>query len=477
MKTKKTTTTLDPEKDGLHVDNGKIVGCNGNIFARTILKKYDLILTDGDRFYLYGNGVYKFQEPILLSRKLRRFLHEYEPDCWTEGIERTYMAGLRREAPYVRKLDSKRNFFNALNCMVGLKTLKMYPHDSKYQSTIQPPIVYDPQATCPIFMDMLDKIFLGDAELIDLVQEIFGYCLSTSVAGQRFFLFIGEGANGKSTLIDCLKWVVGDENYSCVPLRDLNNSFKCYALVDKLLNVVTENETDGKGFNSEALKAITTGDAITVEKKYADSFTYEPFCKMVFATNDFPFSRDHTDGLTRRIVAIPFRAKFKAKKDVPEEQNNGEHIFAADKFLKKKLEAEKSGILTWALQGLKRLRKNGMEFTDAEAARNLGRDYREEIDPTLRFIRENIVQATLDERITNNDLRETFKSWATVEGHSGLARKTSPKIMADLKKALSENGLRFEIGKSENRYISGIKFKMKRSTRNVFAEEEADDES
>ena len=477
MAIKKAPVNLNPEKDGLYLDNGDIVGCNGNKFARTIIKNFDLILTDGDRFYLYTSGVYVYLETIHLSRKLRKFLHRYQQDCWTEGFERVYMAALRRVAPYIKKMDAKRGYLNVRNGMVGLKTFTLYEHDPTFRSAIQLPILYDPKARCPIFLKMLDQIFLGDKALIAVVQEMFGYCLTTSVSAQKFFLLIGEGSNGKSTLIDCLKWIVGKQNYCAVPLKDLNNSFQRYALVDKLLNVVTENEADGKGFNSEALKAITTGDSIMVEQKYHDAFPYEPYCKMAFAMNEFAFSRDHTLGLTRRIVTIPFRAKFKDSRSMPETQNEDDHFFVADKDLKKKLATEKSGILTWALHGLKRLNQNGMEFTDSEAVRNLGREYREEIDPTLRFVREHIRQGTLDDRITNNDLRETFNSWANSEGHSGLARKTATKIMADLKKALSDNGLRFQIGKSEDRFISGIKFHLIRRRSSPFDEEEAVDES
>lgn len=477
MAINKNPINLDPEKDGLYVDNGKISGCNGNVFARTILRKFILVLTDGDRFYLFNGSVFVYQEPIRLSRKLRRFLHRYQADCWSEGIEKTYMAGLRREAPIVAKMDTKRGYINLRNGMLGLTTFKLHPHDPKFRSTIQLPIDYNSNASCPIFLATLDQIFLGDKDLIAVVQELFGYCLCVSVAAQVFFLLIGTGSNGKSLLIECLKWIVGKENYCCVPLRDLNNSFKCYALVDKLLNVVSENETDGKGFNSEALKAITTGDSIMVEQKYRDAFTYSPFCKMVFAMNEFPFSRDHTLGLTRRIIAIPFRAKFKNKRDVPDEPNADDCIFVADKRLIKKLEAEKTGILNWALEGLKRLRHNEMEFTESEAVTNAHREYREEIDPTLRFVREHIVQGTMDDRITNNDLRETFNTWAGTEGHTGLAKKTSTKIMADLKRALSDNGLRFKIGKSEDRYISGIKFHLIGRRRTIFDEGDEPDES
>lgn len=468
MANKGNNKLLDPEKDGLYLSDGKITGCNPNVYSRTILQEFDLILTSGNRFYLYDDGKYVYQDENRLSRLLRDFLHTYQPDCWTIGIEKTYIAGLEREAPREDKLDADRRFLNCQNGMVGLKSLKIYQHDPKYRSTIQLPMDYNPQACCPAFLKMLNQILLGDEDLIAVVQEMFGYCLTTNVKAQKFFLLIGEGANGKSTLIDCLKWIVGAENYSCVSLQDLNNPFNRYSLVDKLLNVVTENEIDGKSFNSEALKSITTGDSITVERKYHDSFAYEPFCKMVFAMNDFPFSRDHTTGLTRRIIAIPFRAQFKSAKDVPDDQGPGPRVFVADKFLKSKLEKEKEGILAWALQGLKRLRANKMEFTEAQAARNLEREYREEIDPTLRFVREHIKQGTISDRITNNDLRETFKSWAEREGHSGLARKTSTRLMSDLKKALTDNGLRFEIGKSGDRHISGIKFHMIRRPFSTF---------
>ncbi len=58
---------------------------------------------------------------------------------------------------------------------------------------------------------------------------------------------------------------------SSVTLNNLNAKFTRAQFYGKVVNISTENETSN--FNSEALKAITSGDPIQIENKYERLFT------------------------------------------------------------------------------------------------------------------------------------------------------------------------------------------------------------
>lgn len=138
----------------------------------------------------------------------------------------------------------------------------------------------------------------------------------------------------------------------CLSLSDLESSFKRLSLVGKTVNLVTENETGRKGFNTGIFKQIVSGDTVTAEVKHGDIFTFQPKCKMVFAMNSLPHTTDKSKGLYRRLVILPFDVTFSGEND--------------NKMLEEELRQELDGILAFALKGLKRLRANNFEFTQSE---------------------------------------------------------------------------------------------------------------
>jgi putative DNA primase/helicase len=53
------------------------------------------------------------------------------------------------------------------------------------------------------------QTFDGDRELIEFVQRCAGYSLTGSQREQCFFLLVGAGRNGKSTLVSILEQLLG----------------------------------------------------------------------------------------------------------------------------------------------------------------------------------------------------------------------------------------------------------------------------
>jgi putative DNA primase/helicase len=100
--------------------------------------------------------------------------------------------------------------------ILDLRNFELKKHSYKFYSGVQVPITYDPEATYPNFEAFLNDIFDQDQERIDLIAEIFGYCLTTSTKAEQIFLFYGKGSNGKSMLIHVLKSLGGGRNTSDV---------------------------------------------------------------------------------------------------------------------------------------------------------------------------------------------------------------------------------------------------------------------
>lgn len=433
-------------------DEGRVSSLNGNIFARYILHRLKLIYTEGGFFYQYSNGVWTRIEHNQLSRRLRNLVHEFAPDFWTKRREDLYLEALKREAPN-KRLNIDRNVLNLENGMFDLSEYTLLPHNPGYLSSIQLSISYDENAVCPRFDEFLLSVFEGDKSLIRVVHEIMGYCLTAETSAQKAFFFYGQGSNGKSLLTEIIMNLCGIQNTSAIPLADLEKPFARYELVDKLLNISTENEVTGSGLNAGPFKAIVTGDHIQVEKKFEQSFMYRPFCKLIFSLNNLPYSRDKSWGFQRRLLAIPFNRTFRT--------TDADYKNYTD--LRADLLNELPGILNRSLLALKRLRKNNYIFSKSKAIEKLQLEYKHLQNPYSQFVAEVIKQGDETDTITNETMHRVFEKWCENNGHKKIASGGHLKRLIEIKKALKDAKIDFGDGKGHKsggkRYLSKINLK------------------
>jgi putative DNA primase/helicase len=122
-------------------------------------------------------------------------------------------------------------FLNLENGLFDIKTYQIKPHTPAVLSTIRLNVTYDANATCPLWEEAVHTI-VGDAEYIQIIQEFFGLCMTRETYDKALFL-IGEGSNGKSTLLDVLKGILGDDNTCEVQLEQLEKSIMWHSFITR----------------------------------------------------------------------------------------------------------------------------------------------------------------------------------------------------------------------------------------------------
>jgi P4 family phage/plasmid primase-like protien len=423
---------------------GQFTGVNGNVYARHILQSFSYMMTEGQRFHKYEEGVWNAMDSMAIQREQYAFFQKHLADEWNSMIENSYMTVLKRVTDHVPKTDQDKRYLNLSNGMLDLEAYKLEAHDQKFYSTIRIPIKYTPIAKCPKFRKFLRDVFEGDEERIRQAQEIMGYVLTADTKAQKAFILYGFGSNGKSVFAEILKALVGEQNTSSVTLKDLNNPFSRYDLVGKTLNIATENEIDEKGLNTESFKGIVTGDSIYVDIKHEQGFNYAPFCKLVFALNTLPYSRDRSHGFYRRLLILPFTRQFSEME--------------ANRHLKDELLEELDGILLFALEGMQRLRQQNYVFSESVAAKAALEDYRQDVNPLYAFFEDRIQVTPEMGRVGKVELREEFNAWCYRNGHKRMAEMSARAFWKDFKRLLTEEGVQFDDRVKSNGvdYIVGI---------------------
>lgn len=447
------TTILSSQESemGFYLTKNNMRRFDFNKYAKYISQKYTLICVDTKTYYIYHNGVYFPLNYHRLTAMMYKTLMSVS-NIWNTGLEENYTRALEHYCQYDGLLNPLKNLINLKNCMFDTHSFVASPHNPKYYSTIQLAVNYDENAICPEFMNFLKSVFADDDEIISVIQEIMGYCLTADTKAQCFFIFYGSGANGKSVLCNTIKKLVGKNNYSAVPISDLNHSFSRADLQNKMLNISTENESsNGKPYNSQYIKAISGGDEIKAEFKGKDVFSFAPFCKLIFAVNTLPNFNDKTYGFLRRIKIIPFTQNFSI--------DDG----TADIHLEEKLEKELSGIFNWAVKGLKRLRDNNYKFSYSSAMQSELQKYNELINPYVAFWDECILYTPDNDNVktSKKHLYEAFQHWCLKNNHINSSKVTARKFWIELNDVIIQKRLKpFKFKKTDGgtRFVMGIDF-------------------
>lgn len=120
----------------------------------------------------------------------------------------------------------------------------------------------------------------------------------------------GVGGTGKSTLLEVLIKIVGEEFTSNVLLDQFGNRFIFANMLGKYLNIGDDNGKNDELQNVGTLKSIITGNRVTIDRKNISPIEVRIFAKQLFATNILPYI-DFTDGgIMRRLNIIPMNKVF-----------------------------------------------------------------------------------------------------------------------------------------------------------------------
>jgi putative DNA primase/helicase len=233
---------------------------------------------------------------------------------------------------------------------------------------------YDHDARCTLWLRFLGDVLEGKQDLIDLLQEWFGYCLTSDTSFQKLLWMHGVSGAGKSTVATILQRVIGGQNVVRFDLWDLAAPFGLSPFLNKTLAISADAHL---GHTSQAeqvmakLKQISGDDETSVNRKNKEILeSIKLTTRFVILTNEFPTFSDASEALTRRAMFIPFNRSF---------------VGQEDPTLLGRLTAEIPGITMWALEGLGRLLQRG-RFADATSADEITNDFRRLQSPVLAFV-------------------------------------------------------------------------------------------
>lgn len=309
---------------------------------------------------------------------------------------------------------------------------RLMPFDRNYVYLTKSPVNYKrhpikPRLTAPdgYLWDVdswISDLFNGDQDVIDLMWQIIADCLQPNISRHKSVWFVSEkGNNGKGTLGQLIKNLLGEGNYSSLSVADFNHEFAKETLLGVMANIADENDVGTYLESAKDFKASITGDDININRKHKDILRLK-FCGTnIQMMNGLPTTKDKTDSFYRRILPVPFLKSF---------TNNGERKYIKTDFI------NQNEVLEYVLH--KALSLDFDEFIMPLVSSQLLAKYKEDNNPVLNFwneLKDEFVWDLLPTRF----VYDLYKQWRIMDNPSGKTLR-SREFYSDLIPIIESQG-------------------------------------
>lgn len=310
-------------------------------------------------------------------------------------------------------LDSRSHLIGFVN---GVYDLKMHifrdgmPDDYIFHSTKLNYAPFNPSAPeITEIYDFFNKIFTIES-VKNYVLDVLSCILDGSIAQERFYIFTGQGSNGKSRLLDLVQKTIGD--YYCIlPIALLTQKRAASNSAQSELErtkgrrfAVMQEPSEQDKINIGFMKELSGNDRILTRGLYKEPFEFKPQFKMILTCNELPEVPSDDGGTWRRIRVIEFTSKFVENPTKPRE-------FSMDLELSDKFERWAETFMSLLIERHKGINPNAIP--EPMEVRIATESYKNNNDIIGQFINDKIEidKNSPDDRIGIANLYNEFRLW------------------------------------------------------------------
>jgi putative DNA primase/helicase len=369
----------------------------------------------------------------MLADHVHKPAETMSPPCWLDG----------RAGP------DPHNIMSCENGLLDVVTRKLIAPTPAFFTTTMIPVSFKPDAKPPAkweqYLEQVTTSPSGEKRphLRAALCEMTGYLLSSDTSLHKLFQLYGPTRSGKGTFMRVLNALIGPQNISNASIGDLSEKYGCENLLNKSVCMVTDADTGDRrevGKAAANINRISGGDPVDVRRMAKPALTSVKLgVRFVIGMNHLPNFGSHAAALLARLNIFPFDNSFEGREDFK---------------LTDKLLAELPGVLNWALEGLRTLRKRGT-FEEPPESREIKERLTGLSSVAAGFIRDMCVVSPKS-RIDANVLFAAFNDYVTANKGRGLSAEDFAEAIRDLTKGAARRGQRGHAG-SGGRVFWGIR--------------------
>ena len=270
---------------------------------------------------------------------------------------------------------------------------------------------YDDAEPVPIVDEYINQLTDNDPDYRKRLLEILAHPLIVNKEFKRlmgkFFIFVGDGGNGKGSLLYIIRKIFNSKNCTGLSIKDMTDERYFSTMSGKLCNL--GDDLHDQPINAEQmkkLKNISTCDFVATRDLYKQSREVELTTSLIFTSNHILKSFEKGNSYKRRVDWLPMFTK-------PKNKNK--------RFLSEVTsEAALQYWLRLIVEGYFRLYENE-EFTNSEIVERFNNKYHEENNSVLQYLEDYDKSYFLNRR--SPEAYEEYEIWAEENGSNVQSRK------------------------------------------------------
>lgn len=241
----------------------------------------------------------------------------YKADISDKEVSQLFM-GVKLRAKVIQKCAIP--YYVAVdNGIFDVKNKKLYPFSMDFVFTNKIHTPLDFSVTNPhIYFDEdgstldVESWFqsLGDSEFVlSILEVIQRACIPLAKHNKMCLFYNTYGNNGKGTICQLIRNLIGIDYVVSIQLSEFSEQFGL-ANLPKATAIVCDENDMGYIKGMANLKAVITGDSVTIKQKYQTAFDFSFSGLVLECVNELPRVDDKTKSFERRLHIIPFSASF-----------------------------------------------------------------------------------------------------------------------------------------------------------------------
>lgn len=362
--------------------------------AREFVSKFNLCVHNGTIFYKKPNSKSNLYHVFTATKENMnidglKFVQEVDTICSEKGLPEGKNIKFFRDVLEMTIEEARANKVKESGMIALRNGYLVKGNDGKLEFVellddtfceVQFDIDYKPNTNCQDIDD-----FISWTEHEELLYQFLGNLVEPDFnarrKGNQVLVLYGNGQNGKSVFLDCVKALLSNEElYSTATIQHLDDERNIGVLGGKVAWLGEELGSNAwSGSRFDRIKKIVTGEQMDYSPKYGGSRTIRVAPTIIFTTNHLDYSAEKGKAFERRVVFCHFK-KQPAKIDI----NLTSKLTTSDainRLLDIAIEAYNSSVIDGHRNRSYKLNEHESEFMD---------NYTQKNNPLKHFFTENI---------------------------------------------------------------------------------------
>lgn len=267
---------------------------------------------------------------------------------------------------------------------------------------------FDASADCPNWKRMVRDVFQNDGKTIEVVQEIFGVSLLDKKPRtlMRALVLVGPSNSGKSNILNVMAGLLSDKP-NTTTFDTLENAHGLMEFLRRAPWVLHEAFDQTKWHFSATVKALLSGDLVNVNVKNGPIVPHVFRSPVFWGTNSPPQFKEASRAIENRLKIIHCHQVFSTDSVTGVAAVARDENYSSPSELV--LNTERSGVLNWALEGMRRALKRGY-FLETEEMKQATQAMRTDSNIVAGFL-SDCCEYTPDYMVSKPDFHAAFSLW------------------------------------------------------------------